>query len=342
MSFLIWYSKASITIPPCLGRRLPGVRRCATSRSGPGDCAATSSVARHHRLLRQHAKRAGRVGRQPSHRVLDDAVLQRVKRDDRQPPARLEPVGRVRDEAIEPVELAVHPDAQRLKRARRRIDPLPAPRRHRAPHDRGQFAGGRRSARAPPSRAAIAPRVPLLAELVDHVGELFLAGLRSASRPRVGPVLWSMRMSSGSSRLKLKPRPAASSCIDDTPRSASTPCDALHAAPSRTAGRSPVVGVHAARRARRTRRARPGRAGKRRAVAIEPDHAVGARVEQRRACGRRGRPCNRRTGRRAGSRAASTSRAGPAHDGFIHGPRASAWATGLKFRTPRARARRRR
>ena len=29
-----------------------------------------------------------------------------------------------------------------------------------------------------------------------------------------------MRMSSGSSRWKLKPRPGASNCIDDTPRSA--------------------------------------------------------------------------------------------------------------------------
>ena len=46
----------------------------------------------------------------------------------------------------------------------------------------------------------------------------------SASRSAaVGGCDRSMRMSSGSSRRKLNPRPSASSCIDDTPRSASAP-----------------------------------------------------------------------------------------------------------------------
>ena len=103
-----------------------------------------------------------------------------------------------------------------------------------------------------------AARVPLLAELVDHVGQRLLVG----AGDRLGgrrPADVSMRMSSGSSRRKLKPRPGASSCIDDTPRSASTPSTPSIAARVEHLRQRAVVAVHqldpiaerrAARRAR--------------------------------------------------------------------------------------------
>ena len=46
----------------------------------------------------------------------------------------------VRQERVEPLELAVHPDAQRLERARRRIDPLIAAVRHGAADDAARAA----------------------------------------------------------------------------------------------------------------------------------------------------------------------------------------------------------
>ena len=78
------------------------------------------------------------------------------------------------EETIEPVELAVHPDAERLKRPRRRIDPRVAAPRNRAPHDRRELrrARDRRLAARLDERAGDAPREPLLAVLEDHVGEL--------------------------------------------------------------------------------------------------------------------------------------------------------------------------
>ena len=89
-----------------------------------------------------------------------------------------------------------------------------------------------------------------------------------------------MRMSSGSSRRKLKPRPSASSCIDDTPRSASAPADGVDAALVEHAVQLAVVGVHEldaiAERGQRFARQR-----ERRRVAIEPEHAIRAGFEQR-------------------------------------------------------------
>jgi hypothetical protein len=105
-----------------------------------------------------------------------------------------------------------------------------------------------------------------------------------------------MRMSSGSSRWKLKPRPGASNCIDDTPRSASAPSTARSAAVEHVVDRA-VVGVHQldaiAPRARAFRGARE-RVG----IAVEADDACAPASSSAREC-RRGRRCSRRTGRRA-------------------------------------------
>ena len=99
-------------------------------------------------------------------------------------------------------------------------------------------AAAARAARSPPAvrsssigasrarlddRAGDPPRETLLAEREDHVGQLAFASTRATRSAAVSPPLRSMRMSSGSSRWKLKPRPGASNCIDDTPRSASVP-----------------------------------------------------------------------------------------------------------------------
>ena len=143
-----------------------------------------------------------------------------------------------RRNASSPSSSPIHPDAQRLKRARRGVDPLPAARRHRAADDLRQLA--RRRDRLPAAcvddRARNPPRMALLAELEDDVGEIDLPGVAESGRLRSGPLLRSIRMSSGSSRRKLKPRPSASNCSDDTPRSASAPSIALDARARRARG----------------------------------------------------------------------------------------------------------
>src|SRR5687767_9127735 len=75
------------------------------------------------RLLRQNAQRPAVARRQRPQRVLDDAILERVKRNRHQASADLEVARRRSQELVDVVKLTVHPDAKRLKRARRRIDP---------------------------------------------------------------------------------------------------------------------------------------------------------------------------------------------------------------------------
>ena len=103
---------------------------------------------------------------------------------------------------------------------------------------------------------------------------------RDADRRRSSPPLRSMRMSSGSSRWKLKPRPGASNCIDETPRSASAPSTrAMPPAVEHVVERA-IVGVHELD-AVAPRRQRLARARQRVEVAIEADDARRARLEQR-------------------------------------------------------------
>ena len=79
--------------------------------------------------------------------------------------------------AIEPFELPVDPDPDRLERARRRIDPHEPAARNGAPHDRRQLSGGldRRPAPRVDDRPRDAARIPLFAVLKDRVGQLALA-----------------------------------------------------------------------------------------------------------------------------------------------------------------------
>src|SRR5262245_35962368 len=96
-----------------------------------------------------------------------------MTRDHRHPPPVRQPPRRCAEEAVEPLELAVDPDANRLKRPRRRIDSRVPLARNRPPYDLGEL----------PSRLDSNPlacgddcpgdasRMTLFAELVNHVRE---------------------------------------------------------------------------------------------------------------------------------------------------------------------------
>ena len=124
------------------------------------------------------------------------------------------------------VELLVDEDAQRLEGARRRMDRA-GPRMHDAPDDLGERAGGARS--APSSRARTMARATARACRSSPSVAMIAARSRSEARATTSAALGPappMRMSSGPSRRNEKPRAASSSCIDDTPRSSTTPSTA--------------------------------------------------------------------------------------------------------------------
>ena len=152
-SFLIAYSKVSavMSAPPVLTAWLPATSRCARvdsvrSRPRSAPAAAWSACVIASRRL------------QRPQRVLHDAVLERVERDHHQPSGWREPAGRVREKAVEPLELAIDPDADRLERPRRRVDARVALARDRPPHDVGQPARRLDAPRAPASTIARATR----------------------------------------------------------------------------------------------------------------------------------------------------------------------------------------
>ena len=108
-------------------------------------------------------------------RVLHDPILERMKRDDREPRAGAQPRDGGLEEAIEAVELAVDPDPERLKRPRRGIDAHVAARvestRRTIDGERACRVDRRLAARLD-QRAGDAPREPLFAVAEDRVGEL--------------------------------------------------------------------------------------------------------------------------------------------------------------------------
>ena len=169
-------------------------------------------LAGHHRLLRQHGD-ARLACRQRPEGVLHDPILERVERDDHQPRPGAQPRRGRLQEAIELVQLAVHPDPQRLERPRGRIDPAAARARHGPPDDRRQLpassrcGAARRGVHDGPRdpRASAAPR----RNAKISVRQIVLRPRGRSGRPPFGPWLESIRMSSGSSRWKLNPRPGA-------------------------------------------------------------------------------------------------------------------------------------
>jgi hypothetical protein len=108
----------------------------------------------------------------------DAAVFERMKRHDGQAAAGGEQPLRCREAAIEFAKLVVDPDAQRLERARRRIDGL---RRgvHDPPHDGGQFQRARNRALGAvrDNGARNAARLPLFAVAEQDIGEFGFAQL---------------------------------------------------------------------------------------------------------------------------------------------------------------------
>src|SRR5688572_28233413 len=80
-------------------------------------------------LLVGRAHWSARLDIQPivvSKRFLYEPILERVKTDYCQPPTCPQAIGYSTQGHFEPLQFVVHRDTQRLKRARRRIDPLVA------------------------------------------------------------------------------------------------------------------------------------------------------------------------------------------------------------------------
>src|SRR5205085_6205014 len=67
--------------------------------------------------------RAVTPARLPQEAALDDAVFERMKRNDRQPPARRQSRHSIGDEGFYRAQLLIDGDAQGLKSARRRVNP---------------------------------------------------------------------------------------------------------------------------------------------------------------------------------------------------------------------------
>ena len=145
MSFLIAYSKASMVSP----------RQAATSLDGPQLRAARARIAPSSASLRRRSASSSAIARPRASAPAPRIVCFTMRSSSEwnvittSRAIRRQTLGRLPHERVEPVELAVHPDPERLKRPRRRIDPLPAARWHAAPHDRGQFA---RSSATRPAR----------------------------------------------------------------------------------------------------------------------------------------------------------------------------------------------
>ena len=106
-------------------------------------------------------------------RVLDDAVLERMKADHRHAAARLETARSAAQKLIQSLELAVQPDADGLECPGRGIDARISSARDRAADDVGKLAGGRdRCARSRFRNCpGNAPPMAIFALLVNHVGE---------------------------------------------------------------------------------------------------------------------------------------------------------------------------
>jgi hypothetical protein len=121
--------------------------------------------------------------------VLDDAILERVKRDHHQARPDRQAVRHSRQKCVDVVELAVHPDAERLERARRRIDPRESAPRHCSSHDRRQLRSRLERGCGPRLHDAPrdSPRVPLLAKLINRIGDLrFLSTAQQLGCGRAG------------------------------------------------------------------------------------------------------------------------------------------------------------
>ena len=217
-----------------------------------------------------------------AHRVLHDAILERVERDHREPPAL--PASRDAASCTKRSSPSSSPFTQirsawnvrvagsircqpRVGTARRTSDAsspvvVIGRRGHERSRDAPACSALRRTGR---SRR----RAPAPTRAIHQIG-----------RRRAAPTR-SIRMSSGSSRRKLNPRPSASNCSDDTPRSARTPSTVSRPRASSTVAERPVIRVHRRRADRRTPQARFRASLSASRVAVEPDHPISASLQQR-------------------------------------------------------------
>ena len=185
--------------------------------------------------------------RQRPERVLHDAVLERVERDHRQPRSGEQPACRVARGTRRALPARGSPrcaapgtSASPDRSADSRAAEPRAGRLRQLPGGRDRRARAR-AARWPARSAASSRSSPYSKITLASSSSLDVAQQVGRRRRRA---LRSIRMSSGSSRRKLKPRPSASSCIDDTPRSASTPSTPSMPRSSSTLVELAVVGVH--------------------------------------------------------------------------------------------------
>ncbi len=185
-------------------RRLPAARSPAGAR-----CARAGSPA--------PPRSPGRTGflvsrRKPSaaeaaEGLLHLAVLEAVEGDDHHPAAGGEAAGEAPEGLAQPLQLAVHVDAQGLERAGGGVEPGTAAAAERRAHDRRQLASSCAGAAArarPRSRARCAAR-PAPRRSGRCRSASSSSGMRFTTSAAVSPWLRSMRMSRGPSRWKLKP-----------------------------------------------------------------------------------------------------------------------------------------
>ena len=195
-------------------RRAGAGRRCSSRKLGAGASGGggTWREARGAASLRRRRK------------FLTRRVFERVERHDGEPAARhQQPLGGG-EPAIELAELVVDRDAQRLKRAGRRIEPGLAL-RHRRAHDLGQLAG---AADRPALRARRRWRGrPAAAKRSSPSARISSASSSSEqARDEIGGALARRRSCAcrAARRGETKSRARrSSSCIDDTPRSSAMP-----------------------------------------------------------------------------------------------------------------------
>src|SRR5262249_17833370 len=92
------------------------------------------------RLPGEDADRLFAGGQRPEH-MFHNPVLERVKRDHGESCVGAEQARGGEEKCVKALQLPVHPDSQRLKRARRRIDSLVAPAGTRTAHDLRELPG---------------------------------------------------------------------------------------------------------------------------------------------------------------------------------------------------------
>ena len=176
------------------------------------------------RLRLRQVARAGRIAGAVGDEALDDAVLERMEGDHGQPAAGLQHALGRKQRPRQLAELVVDEDAQRLEDARRRMDLVA---RLAADMRLDRVGKVERALERPARRGASRS----CGRCARH-GALRRAGRRCASRsPALKRLTTSaalapacaMRMSSGPSARKEKPRSASSICIEETPMSSTTP-----------------------------------------------------------------------------------------------------------------------